>query len=286
MEQNQTFAPYTGPDWLPRDPGDRETGDYEEDGLLMCGVCRTPKQKRLDLPNLGRRVVRVSCLCARQQEAEARRLRKQEEFRMEMERLERTDRISDLSYKDHLFELDDEIDDSSYVICRRYADNWEQMRKNNMGMLLYGTVGSGKTYRAGCIINNLYARQVTGTVTSFPRLLNLLQDCRDRQGLLDSLNRYECLVIDDLGAERDSPYALEQVYNIIDSRGKSGKPLIVTTNLSLQELKNPENLAYARIYDRILALCPITLKMTGGSRRQVQARKKRELAKTILGVSS
>ena len=50
-------------------------------------------------------------------------------------------------------------------------------------------------------------------------------------------------------------YGLEQVYNVIDSRYRSRKPLIVTTNLSLTELQNPQDTAHARIYDRVLEMC-------------------------------
>ncbi len=42
------------------------------------------------------------------------------------------------------------------------------------------------------------------------------------------------------------------LFSIIDSRSRSGKPLIITTNLKLDELKNPSNLAHARIYDHIV----------------------------------
>ncbi len=49
--------------------------------------------------------------------------------------------------------------------------------------------------------------------------------------------------------------ALEQVYNVIDSRYRSRKPLIVTTNLTLEELQHPEDTAHARIYDRLLEMC-------------------------------
>ena len=47
-------------------------------------------------------------------------------------------------------------------------------------------------------------------------------------------------------------YGLEQVYNVIDSRYRSGKPLIVTTNLTLDSLQNPLDTAHARIYDRLI----------------------------------
>ena len=279
--EHQEFALLYSPDYLSPEPGYQKEGDYWENGLLHCGVCHSPRQKLLSIPHLGERKVRCSCQC----EAEADRLQRELEgkraFAIQMERM-RTDHISDLSYESCRFEDDDRLDPQTYDICRRYADHWPLMRQNNMGILFYGTVGSGKTYRASCIANAMWEQLVTATVTSFPRLLNLLQDSKDRQGLLDQLNRYELLVIDDLGVERDSAYALEQIYSIVDSRAKSGKPLIVTTNLSLQDLKNPPNQQYARIYDRILELCPITLKMTGDSRRTARAKEKRELARKLL----
>ena len=48
---------------------------------------------------------------------------------------------------------------------------------------------------------------------------------------------------------------MEQMFTVIDSRYRSKKPLIVTTNLKLEEIKNPPDLAHARIYDRILERC-------------------------------
>ena len=70
-----------------------------------------------------------------------------------------------------------------------------------------------------------------------------------------SLDDYSLLVIDDLGVERNTEYAMEQMFTVIDSRYRSKKPLIVTTNLKLEEIKNPPDLAHARIYDRILERC-------------------------------
>lgn len=89
------------------------------------------------------------------------------------------------------------------------------------------------------------------------------------------------LVIDDFGMERGTEYALEQIYNIIDSRYRSRKPLIVTTNLTLTELKNPQDTAHARIYDRLLELCtPIAC--TGPSMRKDIGQAKLNLLKTLL----
>ena len=77
----------------------------------------------------------------------------------------------------------------------------------------------------------------------------------DRNAYINSFNSFPLLIIDDLGVERNSEFAREQVFNIIDSRYRSQLPMIVTTNLTVDELKNPADLARARIYDRVLERC-------------------------------
>lgn len=162
------------------------------------------------------------------------------------------------------------------------VEKWDEMKKDNMGILFYGSVGTGKSFYACAIVNALIEKRVPATVTNFPRLLNILQNANERQKYIDHLQAYHLLVIDDLGVERDTPYAAEIVYSVIDARARSGLPLIVTTNLSLDELKNPTSMQFARIYDRVLDLCPITLKMTGDSRRAGNAELRRQKAKEIL----
>ena len=68
---------------------------------------------------------------------------------------------------------------------------------------------------------------------------------------------------------------------MIDSRYRSGKPLIVTTNLTLEELQNPEDTAHARIYDRLTEMCtPVCI--TGENFRKAKAQAKMEQLKTLL----
>lgn len=170
-------------------------------------------------------------------------------------------------------------------VCRKYVDHWEEMKADNIGILFYGGVGTGKSFLACCIANALIDRCVKASVTNFPRIMNRLQGFgEDKQGFLDKLNRYDCLVIHDLGVERDTSYSVEQIYNVVDARSRSGKPLIVTTNLSLDDLRNPSSMGYARIYDRVLEMCPIKLKLAGDSRRTVNAAARRDRAKEILGM--
>ena len=89
------------------------------------------------------------------------------------------------------------------------------------------------------------------------------------------------LIIDDFGMERGTEYGLEQVYNVIDSRYRSGKPLIVTTNLTLDSLQNPQDTAHARIYGRLLEMCAPIL-FTGENFRKQTATEKLDRLKGML----
>ena len=141
--------------------------------------------------------------------------------------------------------------------ARRYVDTWKERKENNDGLLLWGDVGTGKTFYAACIANALIDQGVSVLMTNFAKILNKLSGmyADDKNTFVEGLMRYSLLIIDDLGIERNTEYALEQVYNIIDERYKARMPLIVTTNLSLKTLKNPEDTAHKRIYDRVLAMC-------------------------------
>ena len=96
--------------------------------------------------------------------------------------------------------------------------------------------------------------------------------------VLDETGR---LILDDFGMERGTEYGLEQVFNVIDSRYRSGKPLIVTTNLTLDDLRNPEDTAHSRIYDRLISMC-VPVRFTGENFRQETAQRKMESLKKLI----
>lgn len=263
-----------------------EPGDYTgDDGLLYCGKCHTPKQTRLSFnPLTGERsetIVRAACQCQREADEEAEKQSARTQFRLDMARR----REGGLSCPDGLrytFAQDDRQQPKVSDACKRYVECWDEMRANNIGVLFYGSVGTGKSFLASCIGNGLLDRQVPVAATNFPRLLNLLQGTYEKQDLLDRLSIYKLLIVDDLGVERDSAYAEEQIFNIIDARSNSELPVIVTTNLTLEEMEHPTTMQYARIYDRVLAMCPIRLKLAGESRRKANASEREQLARKLL----
>ena len=138
---------------------------------------------------------------------------------------------------------------------------------------------SGKTFAAACIANALIDRGVPALVTSFPRILN---GGWDKSEIISQMKRFPLMVIDDLGAERQSEYAQEIVYAVVDERYKTRKPLIVTTNLTLDEMNDPKSMDYKRIYSRIQEMCvPVYFK--GGSRRVKIAEGKKDVVREIFG---
>ncbi len=257
-------------------------GDYVKSGIRYCGTCHNPKQAEVELDG-ETRLVPIACACDAVKDQEDRAALERKLFLGKIDAMQAEYGISDNTYRKMVFAGDDGKNPKISNVCRRYVAQWKEMKAENLGMLFYGTCGTGKSFFACATVNALLEQRVYATVTNFPRLLNLLQGARDRQELIDHLQRYDLLVIDDLGVERDSSYAVEQVFNVIDARARSGLPLIVTTNMTMDELKNPPSMQYARIYDRVLELCPITLKMAGKSRRAGNAETRRNKAREILG---
>lgn len=263
-----------------------QDGDYiNENGYLCCGKCHTEKQHEITLPAAyggGKRRVGIMCKCASERYRAHAAAEEREKAMLRVEALRKAG-ITDEAYLSHTFAFDDMRDPKVSQLCREYVEHWLQMEKDNTGLLFYGDVGTGKTYYACCIANALIAKGIPASVTTFPMLLSKLQGLGDqRRETIERLQRYPLLVIDDLGVERDTSYSLEQISSIIDARARSGKPLIITTNLMISDLENPSSMDYKRIYDRILGMCPVHVKMAGKSRRIEAAEKKRDEAKQLL----
>lgn len=123
--------------------------------------------------------------------------------------------------------------------------------------MFVGDVGRGKSFASACIVNAIIEMEVCAKMINIATIINDLQSLGgdERSNYISKLCRYQLLVFDDLGAERGTEFAREQVYNVINARWESGRPFIVTTNLTLQEMQNEEQMVLKRIYDRVLDVC-------------------------------
>ena len=77
----------------------------------------------------------------------------------------------------------------------------------------------------------------------------------DRDHYMQSLMCPDLLVLDDLGAERNTSFSKECVFDVVDKRLLTGKPMIVTTNIQLSVMMQAADLDDRRIFDRILEVC-------------------------------
>ena len=249
-----------------------------DDGLRHCTVCTEAKEVMIN-PRY-RQVIGMDshprhCKCEREKiEAEA-AAREERRHRDEVRRL-RSVCFSDRSMWDWTFE-NDNGKNPQMEMAHRYVDQWNNMRRDNRGLLLWGGVGTGKSFFAGCIANALMEQEIPVRMTNFAEILNDLMGSFEGRGeyIHHLTNRYSLLIIDDLGMERGTEYGLEQVYNVIDSRWRVQKPLIVTTNLPLSQIEQPPDLPRQRIYDRVLSMC-IPVKIHGESMRAEQAKRNME----------
>ena len=235
-----------------------EPEDYTgADGLLYCGKCHKAKEAyftpdKAVIFGRDRHPKECDCQRAKREKREA-----AEERRRHLEAVEDLKRrgFTDQTMREWTFENDNGRNPQTEK-ARFYTDHWEEMKANKIGYLFWGNVGTGKSYLAGCIANALMEKEIPVRMTNFALILNdLAASFEGRNEYISRLCRYPLLIIDDFGMERGTEYGWEQVYNVIDSRYRSGKPLIVTTNLTLQELQNPPDTAHARIYDRLIEMC-------------------------------
>ncbi len=255
-----------------------DAADYvNEDGLLVCGKCHTPKQVRVVFMGVE---TTPYCMCkcesaAYEQERAALHAMQNAQF---IERM-RKDAFSDLRFQFCTFSADDGANPEFTETAKRYAANFECIREQNCGLMLYGEPGTGKSFYAACIVNALIDRGISAYMTNVTDITRVNEPAV-RDAMLERLSGCDLVVIDDIGSERGTDYALEQLYAAIDRRYRSGKPLIVTTNYDPKQLMAVPEIGRRRIYDRIQENCtPIVLK---GVRRKSAGLDKTKILTKIL----
>lgn len=258
-----------------------DEGEYwnEKDGLIYCKKCETPRQRQLVLKGKVQ-VLPSWCQCQREEHD------KEEAEHQEREHLAKVAALKtgmqDRALLEYTFENDMWFN-PEIERAKAYVEQWEIMRKQGLGLVIWGGVGTGKTFIAGSIANALIEKEVSVWMSTVGYLLKRLSRLRweARGEFLEHLNQYALLVIDDLDAERNTSYALEQLYQIIDNRYRRKLPLIVTTNLTLEEMKHPADMSRERIYSRVLGRC-VPLKINNRNIREVEAAENMKLARQIL----
>lgn len=245
-------------------------GDYIKDDLLYCGKCHTAKQCVIAFGGI-KRTVYCSCECEQQADGEEimKLKNEQETARRRRNREIAFKRLKGL--EEQTFENDQHKNPSLSDAGKKYVENFEQYRSEGKGLLMYGTRGNGKTYVASSIANALLDKGYSVLVTTLTNIEADLSSCEDKGEYYDSLNNYTLLVIDDFGAERQTSYMQEITYNVINNRYVKKLPLILTSNITNEQLRNPANIEQERVYSRLFEMChPLCSK--GDDLRKIKAR--------------
>ncbi len=246
----------------------KREGDYiGDDGLLYCGKCQTNKQQRIQVKGF-KAFVPVMCKCVESDyNAEQQDLKNQEKkIRINKMRYDcfpscKGKYNSEKDMKSWTFKNDKGYNPQAIVAAKRFVNEFQTFFTKGRGLIFLGDVGVGKSYVAACIANALLDNDYSVLMTDFATIANTLSGIKEKQDYYESLNNYSLLILDDFASERDTSYMKEIIYTVINNRINAGLPFLITTNLTQQQLLNPQNISERQVYSRILECCyPICIK--------------------------
>ncbi len=150
----------------------------------------------------------------------------------------------------------------AHSICRAYV---QQFPADGSGLFLVGPWGTGKSHLAYAVLHELVKAGNPGMAATVPDLMDDLRPGQEAEGKITILKNIDFLVLDDLGAQKNTEWVTERIFVIVNARYADLRPTIYTSNSRLEELERTPG--WARIIDRIIEACRV-VKMDGSSYRK------------------
>ncbi len=161
---------------------------------------------------------------------------------------------------------------NAVTTCQNFIKNFNSDYHN---LFFYGTVGTGKSFLSNCVAKELIESGHSVIYFSSSGLFDLLSkysfDFKNREDQIEQHNDlYQCdlLIIDDLGTELTNQFVTSQLFSLLNGRHMGKKATVISTNLSLEELRNRYS---DRIFSRITSHYEIC-KLTGPDIRMYKKR--------------
>ena len=128
--------------------------------------------------------------------------------------------------------------EKTYQTCRKYALNFNERSGN---LLFSGDTGLGKTFLSACIARAVADRGFSVVYESAGHMFTNLERAKfngDEDARLDAKKYNDCdlLIIDDLGTEMPGQFTTAALYSLVNDRMLAGKPMIISTNLNVEDL--------------------------------------------------
>ena len=234
--------------------------------IKHCSICGEATSRIINCGGFSILTPRA-CACRRKEIDEEER--REEEIR----RYTREKDILDKGYlnKDYAritFSKDDGRNPDMQKQMIDYCNTFDTVEQNNIGLFLYGTTGTAKTYYASCIANELRKRGKYVLIGTAPEMIRYFtQDYGKNDEAIRQIKSYSLVIIDDIGMEKPTDKDLSVLNEIVDLRYLAKKPLIVTSNLTLEEMRENTGLYGDRITSRLDEIC-IQIRLTGEDSRR------------------
>lgn len=263
---------------------EKQDGDYYKENLLYCGKCNSPKERYLAVGEMPETIVRIMCKCEEEADREETKKNKIDQRREGIEEsIRELNAIGAARMPRFNFSMCDGVNKALTERMVKYAKNFDQVYDRNIGLLLYGNTGSGKTFFAECIADALIKNGRFALLTSVSELANAMSSNfnENRARILNYIKMVDLLILDDYGTERNTSFMNEQMFDIVDARYVSNRPVIITTNLSPEAMKANSDIYVKRIAERLLESC-VAIEVKGETRRVAKANDKIQQLKEIL----
>lgn len=164
-----------------------------------------------------------------------------------------------------------EINGDAVNAVRDWLDSLDKNLDEGHGLWLMGDTGTGKTTLAMLVSKETLKAGHSVAIYSMPKLLARIRATFDASAgeesyaeLFERLCDVDLLHIDDVGAEKQTEWVLEQLYALVNERYEREKPMVITTNLSHEQL---EAQIGERTVSRLVEICGEALPLLGDDAR-------------------
>lgn len=218
----------------------------------ICPKCHKARELLIEI---NRKQSTVPALC----DCEIKRQEKEAECYREGVKRKQEEARHKKSFGDRVIQGTFDSDETHAMrVARRYVDSFDEKRHNKVnGVIFHGAPRQGKTFAAEAIAEAIFEKGYTVLFMTAAEIIQKFQygEKKEVEALEKRIANVDLLVIDDLGASRDTEFGNEIVFTVIDKRYTAKKPLIITTNKEKSEMTDTYDVSEQRIYGRILERC-------------------------------
>ena len=131
------------------------------------------------------------------------------------------------------------IMERNFRTCRSFAQN---LAMNSGNLLFIGGTGLGKTFLSACIARTVADKGFSVVYETASHLFSKLEQARfngteENRREAEKFTACDLLILDDLGTEMPGQFVTAALYSLVNDRILSGKPMVISTNLNIDEIR-------------------------------------------------